>query len=184
MKKNRRKFSMSSSPPSSFSQNILQIPSSSLIKLTPAAVTSSSTHTPTSPPLVATSADSEVATIYSVVIDDHYDDDDYEDPVPVREKADHIIEGQHGLIKHVMLNNRRNILTLDNSDEVTLWDIIKCVRIKVFGKCNIDEVAQEINTSESIPNWCSVDTRIGVSRVAIWEIYNLLANFYYCCNRH
>src|SRR5581483_3379938 len=99
MRKNRRKFSMSSSPPSSS----LQILPASIIKLTPAVT---SAHTPAiSPPLVATSADSEVATIYSVAIDDLYDNEDYEDPVPVREKADHIIEGQHGLIKYVMLNN-------------------------------------------------------------------------------
>jgi WD repeat-containing protein 48 len=169
MRKNRRKISLSSSPPTSTStsaststsQNVSHIPSSSLIKLT-SAVTSSPTHaTSMSPPIIA--SDSEVATIYSVAMDDHYIDIDYEDPIPVREKADQIIGGQHGLIKYVMLNNRRNILTLDNSGEVTLWDIIKCVRVKVFGKCNIDEIAQEINTPESIPNWCSVDTRIGVS---------------------
>ncbi|GBC09120.1 hypothetical protein RclHR1_08610007 [Rhizophagus clarus] len=170
MRKNRRKISVSSSvgvsdlPPS---QNSSQIPSSSLIKLT-SAVTSSPTHTISlSPPITA--PDSEVATIYSVPIDDHYIDTDYEDPIPVREKADHIIEGQHGLIKYVMLNNRRNILTLDNSGEVTLWDIIKCVRVKVFGKCNIDEIAQEVNTPESIPNWCSVDTRIGALTVHLDE---------------
>ncbi|CAG8550507.1 8358_t:CDS:2 [Rhizophagus irregularis] len=144
-----------------------QIPSSSLIKLT-SAVTSSPTHTTSlSPPIIA--SDSEVATIYSVAMDDHYIDIDYEDPIPVREKPDHIIKGQHGLIKYVMLNNRRNILTLDNSGEVTLWDIIKCVRVKVYGKCNIDEIAQEINTTESIPNWCSVDTRIGALTVHLDE---------------
>ncbi|CAB4373618.1 unnamed protein product [Rhizophagus irregularis] len=172
MRKNRRKISISSSPPTSTStltssQNMSQIPSSSLIKLT-SAVTSSPTHTTSlSPPIIA--SDSEVATIYSVAMDDHYIDIDYEDPIPVREKPDHIIKGQHGLIKYVMLNNRRNILTLDNSGEVTLWDIIKCVRVKVYGKCNIDEIAQEINTPESIPNWCSVDTRIGALTVHLDE---------------
>ncbi|CAI2176828.1 6755_t:CDS:10 [Funneliformis geosporum] len=159
LKKDRINLS-TSSPPSSTSQNAFQIPSSSLIKLTSAV----------SPPqLITATTDSEVATIYSVAIDEGHNDIDNEDPEPVREMADHIIEGQHGLIKYVILNNRRNILTLDNNGEVTLWDIIKCVKVKVFGKCNIDEIAQEINTPESIPNWCSVDTRIGALTVHLDE---------------
>src|SRR6266540_2110016 len=154
MRETRMKLSNSPSPSTSPpSPNLSQIPSSSLIKLT----STSSTYTSAVP-----LTDSEVATIYSVAIDDGEND---VDPIPVREEPDHIIKGQHGLIKYVILNNRRNILTLDNNGEVALWDIIKCVKVKVFGKCNISEVAQEINTLESIPNWCSVDIRIGVSKI-------------------
>ncbi|CAG8457094.1 773_t:CDS:10 [Funneliformis caledonium] len=168
LRKDRIKLS-TSSPTSSTSQNAFQIPSSSLIKLTSTAVTSSYPSVVSSPQLKTATTDSEVATIYSVAIGDGHSDIDNEDPEPVREIADHIIEGQHGLIKYVILNNRRNILTLDHNGEVTLWDIIKCVKVKVFGKCNIDEIAQEINTPESIPNWCSVDTRIGALTVHLDE---------------
>ena len=45
--------------------------------------------------------------------------------VPMRSSPDHIIEGQHGLIKHVMLNDKRRVLTLDTAGEVMLWDLIK-----------------------------------------------------------
>jgi WD repeat-containing protein 48 len=53
---------------------------------------------------------------------------DYEETgllVPMRASPDHTIEGQHGLIKHVLLNDRRQVLTLDTAGEVMLWDLLK-----------------------------------------------------------
>lgn len=35
------------------------------------------------------------------------------------------IEGQQGLIKHIMLNDKRRILTLDTAGEVLLWDLLQ-----------------------------------------------------------
>ena len=35
------------------------------------------------------------------------------------------IEGQNGLIKHVMLNDRKRVLTLDTAGEVMMWDLLK-----------------------------------------------------------
>jgi WD repeat-containing protein 48 len=46
----------------------------------------------------------------------------------VRSTPDFTIEGQHGLIKHVMLNNKRMVLTVDTAGEVTMWDLIKVRR--------------------------------------------------------
>ncbi|CAG8682200.1 15004_t:CDS:10, partial [Acaulospora morrowiae] len=133
-------------PPSS------PIPSSAVIKLTSTGVT----------------MDSEVTTLHSFATDD-IENLENDDPIPIRSEPDDILEGQHGLIKCIILNNRRHILTLDNSGEVALWDIILCVRVKTYGKRDIEEVASEINTIESIPNWCSVDTRIGVLTVHLDE---------------
>ncbi|CAJ0839971.1 8448_t:CDS:10 [Entrophospora sp. SA101] len=114
--------------------------------------------------------DSEVSTLYSVNDDALFDNMNIEDAIPIRDTPDHIIEGQHGLVKHVILNNRRHVLTQDNSEEVALWDIIKCVRVNNFGKRrDIKEVAQEINTIESISNWCSIDTYIGALTVNLDE---------------
>ena len=35
------------------------------------------------------------------------------------------IEGQNGLIKHELLNDRKRVLTLDTAGEVMLWDLLK-----------------------------------------------------------
>ena len=44
---------------------------------------------------------------------------------PLYDLPDETIEGQNGLIKHVMLNDRRRVLTLDTAGEVTMWDLLK-----------------------------------------------------------
>jgi WD repeat-containing protein 48 len=45
--------------------------------------------------------------------------------VPVRDLPAHSIEGQNGLIKHHLLNDRRRVLTLDTAGEVMLWDLLQ-----------------------------------------------------------
>ena len=45
--------------------------------------------------------------------------------VPIRGQPAETIEGQNGLIKHHMLNDRRRVLTLDAAGEVVLWDLLK-----------------------------------------------------------
>jgi WD repeat-containing protein 48 len=45
--------------------------------------------------------------------------------VPIRNLPDHSIEGQNGLIKHHLLNDRRRVLTLDTAGEVMLWDLLQ-----------------------------------------------------------
>ena len=47
--------------------------------------------------------------------------------IPIRELPEETIEGQNGLIKHVMLNDRKRVLTLDSTGEVVLWDLLKVI---------------------------------------------------------
>lgn len=47
---------------------------------------------------------------------------------PVHRLPEETIEGQFGLVKHRLLNDRRRVLTLDTAGDVLLWDLIK-VRI-------------------------------------------------------
>lgn len=35
------------------------------------------------------------------------------------------------------------------------------MQIKSFGKRHLEDVAPEVNTIESVANWCAVDTRTG-----------------------
>ena len=104
--------------------------------------------------------------------------DDLSLVVPIRGQPAETIEGQNGLIKHVMLNDRKRILTLDTSGEVVLWDLLKCVPIKAFGRRHLDEVVPEVNTTESVANWCSVDTKTGKITVMLEEMYAFDAEVY------
>jgi len=88
---------------------------------------------------------------------------------PVRNQPDHSVVGQTGLIKHVMLNDRRRVLTLDTAGEVLMWDLLKCVPIKSFGKRHIEDVQLEVTTTSTVANWCTVDTRTGSVAVILEE---------------
>lgn len=98
--------------------------------------------------------------------------------VPANDLPDETIEGQHGLINHFLLNDRRRVLTLDTAGEVMMWDLLKCVPVKSFGKRHLDDVAAEINTVESVANWCQVDTRTGRLSCVLEENYCFDAELY------
>lgn len=44
---------------------------------------------------------------------------------PIHQTPIETIEGQFGLLKHKLLNDRRRVLTLDTAGDVLLWDLIK-----------------------------------------------------------
>lgn len=52
-------------------------------------------------------------------------DEEFELVLPLQALPIETIEGQHGLIKHVMLNDRKRALTQDTAGEIVLWDLIK-----------------------------------------------------------
>jgi WD repeat-containing protein 48 len=88
---------------------------------------------------------------------------------PLRQTPDFAIQGQNGLVKHIMLNDRKRVLTQDTAGDVLLWDLLKCVPIKSFGKRHLEDVQPEVTTVETVPNWCSVDTRTGTLAVTLEE---------------
>ena len=50
---------------------------------------------------------------------------DTDEVIPFQDLPDETIEGQNGLIKHELLNDRKRVLTLDTAGEVILWDLLK-----------------------------------------------------------
>ncbi|KAL1897914.1 hypothetical protein Sste5346_003766 [Sporothrix stenoceras] len=90
---------------------------------------------------------------------------------PVRQLPIETIEGNFGLVKHRLLNDRRRVLTLDTAGEVILWDIIACKQIRQFGKRHLEDVEPEVNTTEAVAPWCSVDVSSGQLTVVL-EQYN------------
>ena len=49
---------------------------------------------------------------------------DLDGVIPLRSLPEETFEGRNGLIKHIMLNDRRRVLTLDTAGEVMMWDLI------------------------------------------------------------
>ena len=40
-------------------------------------------------------------------------------------------------------------------------DMFQCIPIQAFGKRHLEDVVPEVNTVETVANWCLVDTRTG-----------------------
>ncbi|XP_006457085.1 hypothetical protein AGABI2DRAFT_229354 [Agaricus bisporus var. bisporus H97] len=64
-----------------------------------------------------------------------------EDAVPLVSEPDVVIEGDHGLVRSLMLNDRMHVLTVDTSGEVMVWDIVRGVCKGVFGREEVSAVA-------------------------------------------
>ncbi|EPS36103.1 hypothetical protein H072_10520 [Dactylellina haptotyla CBS 200.50] len=104
--------------------------------------------------------------------------EDTGDTTPIYEQPDETIEGQNGLIKHILLNDRRRVLTVDSAGDVLEWDLVKCTVLKKWGKRHIEDVQREINPRENIANWCQVDTRTGRLACVLEENYCFDAEMY------
>ena len=57
----------------------------------------------------------------------------------------------------------------DTCTHEVLADHIQCVPIKSFGKRHLEDVQPEVSTIDSVPNWCTVDTRTGTLAVVLEE---------------
>ncbi|KAG0208294.1 hypothetical protein BGX28_000686 [Mortierella sp. GBA30] len=94
----------------------------------------------------------------------HSSEDDDGLITPIFGEPENVIQGEHGLIKHTLLNNRRMVVTEDKCGEVALWDLIQ-----TFTGRKLEDVVNELNTVESVPTWCTIDTRIGALTVHLDE---------------
>lgn len=88
--------------------------------------------------------DPESSTIYSGVgarkLSEAVGDQDLGIVIPYHSLPEETIEGQNGLIKHVMLNDRRRVLTLDTAGEVTMWDLLKVRATNLASKLALTKI--------------------------------------------
>lgn len=73
--------------------------------------------------------ESDAATTYSALSNMRKGSEIIVDPdigviIPIQALPEETIEGQHGLVKHKLLNDRRRALTLDTAGDVLLWDLL------------------------------------------------------------
>ena len=62
---------------------------------------------------------------------------------PIHQLPAETIEGQFGLLKHQLLNDRRRVLTLDTAGEVLMWDLIKVNALSL----DIREISANANSA-------------------------------------
>jgi WD repeat-containing protein 48 len=62
--------------------------------------------------------------------EDHQDED--EGLIPLRSTPDCVIQGKPGITSHLILHDRRLLLTKDTNGEISLWDLTKVFFIKIL----------------------------------------------------
>jgi WD repeat-containing protein 48 len=107
------------SPPASNGQPKKEIPAQSVLRIS---------NTATFPS--AAVRDPDAATTISALSAARKGSEILVDPdigliVPILALPEETIEGQHGLVKHKLLNDRRRALTLDTAGDVLLWDLLR-----------------------------------------------------------
>ena len=110
---------------------------------------------------------------------------------PLLSAPDHVIQGDIGLVRSIILNNRMHALTVDTAGEVAVWDIIRAICLGKFlkddvsaasrsdsGSTNSDDsdknpsprealetVRERIEGQAVVNPWSSVDTKMGLLTV-------------------
>jgi WD repeat-containing protein 48 len=107
------------SPPTTNSSSGKEIPAQSVLRI------SNTASFPT-----AAARDPEPAATLSTLTSARKGSEIIVDPdigviVPIHALPEETIEGQHGLVKHKLLNDRRRVLTLDTAGDVLLWDLLQ-----------------------------------------------------------
>ncbi|KAK3943586.1 hypothetical protein QBC46DRAFT_281881 [Diplogelasinospora grovesii] len=80
---------------------------------------------------------------------------------PIHQVPEETIQGQSGLVKYRLLNDRRRVLTLDTASNVLLWDLIQCRPIQSFGTTDLNSVEPQVNKLETVSPWCNIDISSG-----------------------
>lgn len=114
---------------------------------------------------------------------------------PLLETPDYVIEGDNGLVRSIILNNRIHALTVDTTGEVAVWDIIRCICLGKFIKDDVsaanhsdsgstrsddsdkspsprealETVRERIEGQAVVNPWSSVDTKMGLLTVHLTD---------------
>ncbi|PVZ99499.1 hypothetical protein BB558_004507 [Smittium angustum] len=90
---------------------------------------------------------------------------------PVYSSPVESISGPPGLRKHFILQNKRHVLAMNTDGEISLWDIVLAKCIRIFGNewgSDLESIADSLNHPiQTVPSWCTVDTKIGLLTVQI-----------------
>lgn len=83
------------------------------------------------------------------------------DAVPLQSTPDETIEGEHGLIRAIILNDRIHALTVDTASSVAIWDLIRGVCLGKFPSNDVAAASLNGSTRTSGPGSASAGSGSG-----------------------
>ncbi len=79
------------------------------------------------------------------------------------------IKGTASIKQYCILNDKRNIVTKDSDENVCVWDVLQARKMESLGKENYENVIKQRQRFISIPNWFSVDLKLGLLTITLDE---------------
>ncbi|KAL5522230.1 hypothetical protein ACEPAF_2087 [Sanghuangporus sanghuang] len=70
------------------------------------------------------------------------------DATPLVSEPDFIIEGEHGLVRGTIMNDRIHALTVDTAGIVAVWDVVRCQCLGIFTKEDVRNAIASINSAD------------------------------------
>ena len=71
------------------------------------------------------------------------------DAIPLHSIPDEVIEGEHGLVRAIVLNDRVHALTVDTAGEVAVWDIVRGLCLGKYAHRDVSSASFCDNSSGS-----------------------------------
>ncbi|KAI6183917.1 hypothetical protein M3Y97_00540000 [Aphelenchoides bicaudatus] len=88
---------------------------------------------------------------------------------PLVAEPDMCITGAPSIRQHVVLNDRRHVVTRDADNNVEIYDILKGKKICNYGQIGFEQVVKDHFKKIFVPSWFSVDTKSGLLEITLDE---------------
>jgi WD repeat-containing protein 48 len=89
---------------------------------------------------------------------------------PIHKQPSATIKSTPPIVEHKQTSDRLHVLAKDTDGAISLWDVVKCERVKRWDAGGDDlfaEVLKDVNPRVSVPSWFTVDTRTGSIAVSL-----------------
>ncbi|XP_008550497.1 WD repeat-containing protein 48 [Microplitis demolitor] len=92
--------------------------------------------------------------------------------VPKNTEPAQRILGGPAIRHHVILNDRRYVLTKDTEENVALYDVLKACKVEDLGRVDFDQEVKKRNKMVYIPSWFNVDLKTGMLTIHLGQDEN------------
>lgn len=88
---------------------------------------------------------------------------------PINVKPLVTIKGTASIKQYHILNDKRNIVTKDTDENVSVWDVLQAKRTESLGKEDYEHTIKQRQRFINIPNWFTVDLKLGLLTISLDE---------------
>ncbi|GMR42262.1 hypothetical protein PMAYCL1PPCAC_12457, partial [Pristionchus mayeri] len=93
----------------------------------------------------------------------------YDTMTPSISSPDISIAGAPSIRQHVVLNDKRHVVTRDSRGDVALFDVLSASKVYQYGQVAMEDVVKEYFKKVFVPSWFTVDLKSGMLQVTLDE---------------